>query len=550
MKRIYVTILLLCPILVFAQSGEDEIISELNINNMSAPVRIKGDLFNKYFDLRSTLKGNKATGKSIAYAGGIWIGGVENNQLHLAAATYRQNGIDYGNGPLTIASAVVTQASKDQFNHTWKVEERTIDDFKLNYNKPGYTIPMEILTWPAHGDSINGFASQLAPFVDMNLNGIYEPMLGDYPQIKGQQQLFWIFNDNSAMHTESEGLPLGVEVHASAYGYVCDQTSGSDPNKAINNSTFYSYKIINRSNKTYDNFRVAFWIDSDIGYYGDDRMGSNPTEDYAYWYNGDTLDESPDGFGTMLPAAALLMLKNVKDANGIELKGATIATYYNDFSADKGNPSRPEQYNNYMSGKWRDGRALTYGGSGHGGTDSTDVSVFPGKNDRLNRTEWTEENSGIPVGDRRLLVASKPTTLKPGEAQEVEFAIVYTPTSSYDKDYILGELHKDVMKVKGWYAANNFPACSSVPLGLNTTPDAKVQQLEAYPNPVSQQLHLQMSDAQPIISISVYSLNGQLMPSDQKTGVSTVDMSNYAPGLYFIKVQTGNGVFVKKVVKN
>ncbi len=62
-------------------------------------------------------------------------------------------------------------------------------------------------------------------------------------------------------------------------------------------------------------------------------------------------------------------------------------------------------------------------------------------------------------------------------------------------------------------------------------------------------MHLEMNDAQPIISISVYSLNGQLIFNQHAPDVKGVDMSSFSPGLYFIRAQTSTAVYTRKVIK-
>lgn len=526
-----------------------ENVSILEINNISAPIRLKGDLFAKDYTKENTLSGEKGNCKSIAFVGALWMGGIADGNLYMAAGTYRQRGIDYAVGPLKILNAGITNESKLKYRQAWKLNESTIEDFKMNFNKPGYIIPTEILSWPAHGDSVNGFAPNLSPFADVNHNGRYEPQLGDYPLIKGQQEVYWIFNDQATIHGESNGTPLGMEIHGSAYAFVCDQITSSDSNKAINNTTFYHYKIINRNNRTYHNFRVGFWIDSDIGYYADDRVGSNPKEDYAFWYNGDTLDETVHGYGNKLPATALVMLKGMKDSLDFNLKASGIITYNNDWSVT-GDPQRPEQYYNYICNRWKDGLPITYGGYGRGGNDSTNVFMFPGNNDQLNRAEWTEENSIIPKGDRRVMINTQGITLKPGEEQEVEYAIVYTPTNSCQKDLILNELHKDVMKVKSWYANDNFPSCSRYPLGqADKDKSAVILELLFYPNPVSQILTVEFTNAKPITALSVYALNGMLISNTKGSNLKKLDLSILSPGLYFLKVESKDGVYVRKIIK-
>lgn len=65
-----------------------------------------------------------------------------------------------------------------------------------NRASSGYQ-PIEVIAnWPAHGDVSKGQAYYLAPFVDNNNDGDYNPLDGDYPKIKGQQAIYYIYNDN------------------------------------------------------------------------------------------------------------------------------------------------------------------------------------------------------------------------------------------------------------------------------------------------------------------------------------------------------------------
>ena len=84
---------------------------------------------------------------------------------------------------------------------------------------------------------------------DLNGNGLYEPDAGDYPdynvsgedslaRLYGDETLWWVFNDKGNIHTETEAEPLGLEIHAQAFGFTADNE--------VNDMTFYNYKIINK----------------------------------------------------------------------------------------------------------------------------------------------------------------------------------------------------------------------------------------------------------------------------------------------------------------
>jgi hypothetical protein len=62
-------------------------------------------------------------------------------------------------------------------------------------------------------------------------------MDGDYPLIRGDQALFFIFNDDRNVHSETQGNKLKAEIHGMAY--VFDLPGDT----AFNNTIFMNYKI-------------------------------------------------------------------------------------------------------------------------------------------------------------------------------------------------------------------------------------------------------------------------------------------------------------------
>ena len=110
----------------------------------------------------------------------------------------------------------------------------------------------------------------------------------------GDQTLFWIFNDKGNIHTETEAEPLGLEIHAQAFGFTSDNE--------VNDMTFYNYKFINRSTLPLNNTYFGQWVDPDLGYYLDDYVGCDVSLGLGFCYNGDAEDEGAQGYGFNPPA--------------------------------------------------------------------------------------------------------------------------------------------------------------------------------------------------------------------------------------------------------
>ncbi len=529
-------------------SDVDEVptMSYLNINKVSTPVLNRGDMF---WDLQNGgYEVPKGSCKRAIFASALWMGGVTNNELHVAAQTYRQSGNDYFPGPLTIGTASTDAATQQKFDRIWRINRQTIEEFKTKFadgkvTDGTYTVPENLMSWPAHGDSANGYASKLAPFVDVNSDGKYNPMNGDYPKIKGDQMLFWIFNDNGGIHSETTGLPLKFEVHASAYGYTCDDIQDNDSNTALNYTTFYQYDIYNRTNQTYDTVKYGIWTDIDLGNFNDDYIECNPSKNYAIGYNGDDDDEGMQGYGANPPAVGIAILDNHSNTNNM----SGFMYYNNDFSV-KGNPSRPEHYWGYLNSKWKDGTFLTYGGDGKGGVDTASF-MFPGNNDLAGRADWTERSSGNTPGDRRMLsTLSVPGQVLSGDKHTIEYAIVYSRTTSGGATGSFNKLDTDIDKIRNWYANQSFPSCLDLTTGIKTTAPAQHQSLVVYPNPATQSIALQVSGLTPAATYQIMDITGRRLLSGNAH--ESVSIAHLQSGVYFVVVTDGKQSYANKFIKN
>jgi hypothetical protein len=156
----------------------------------------------------------------------------------------------------------------------------------------------------------------------------------------------------------------------SAYAYNCPAIPDSD--KVINYTTFYSYKIINRTSHVYHNMHIGLYTDVDLGYYSDDYVGCNVDNDFGYGYNGDNYDEGVQGYGANPPVISVALLSgpeaDAADAmdnnhNGIidELGENCMMNHFmyfeNDFT-DYGNPENDYDFYRYMQSFWKNGNRL------------------------------------------------------------------------------------------------------------------------------------------------------------------------------------------------
>lgn len=363
------------------------------------------------------------TTKETIYQHALWFGGLDaTDSLHLAALRYgmgpdMHGGRDYWSGPLKTTDATIDMMTSMKYHHIWNLTRAEIEQFIANYNNPSYPIPEDILTWPAHGDA--DYADNLAPFVDVNGDGRYNPTDGDYPDIKGDQCLFFIFNDNFKPHTETQGGAVGLEVHGMVYGFDA-------PNdEALNNTVFVNYKFYNRSSNDYHNTYLGLWTDWDLGYMNDDYIGCDVQRNSCFAYNGREIDGSgePQAYGDNPPVQVVTVL------NGPDNLGMTGFMYHNNSSDVAGDPKYAMEYYLYLQSCWRDGQHLQYGGGGYPGMYGTVGPecnyMFLGDTDPDHHDfVWTEETAENAPGDRRGLASVGPFNFPAGGMKELDYALI------------------------------------------------------------------------------------------------------------------------------
>jgi hypothetical protein len=243
------------------------------------------------------------SGKHSLFAAGLWIGGynTETDQLHMSAEKFNQGSsnptstysYDFLTGPLTIDSGTCDTATSIDFNKIWKIDKSDILAHISNIEQgTNYYVTPDLYSWPGNGPA--GYSDILAPFYDADADGIYEPYQGDYPELLGDQMLWWITNDIIAPHNSTDGIPMGVEMQYTLYSYSFEDPA-DEIEDLINYQSFLNVKISNRSVNDYDSVFVGVWTDVDLGAAIDDYIGCDVARSTFYAYNGDDYDEDYSG---------------------------------------------------------------------------------------------------------------------------------------------------------------------------------------------------------------------------------------------------------------
>jgi len=446
MKKLLI-ILLCLPLFTVAQQTPSNVQDVLDINGVNTsvgPGAMCWDLMDAKYEVP------KGSGIHSIFSHDLWIGGVDDGgQLRVAAQTYRQGGSDYWPGPVS-DSIYHNDVDMANYDRVWKVDKTEIDYHIANYNNGTYVMPNAIENWPAHGDVSMGQAPNLAPFIDVDNDGNYIPLNGDYPDIKGDQAVYIIKNDIGDVHTESNAEQIGLEIHIMYYAYRCDNYP------ELNHTVFAKTTLYNRGGHNLNDAYIGTWTDMDLGYYLDDYVGCNVPLNLSYTYNGDTDDEGAAGYGFNPPAQGLVYLNGTMDK---------FVYYNNDFTVT-GNPSSAPDYYNYLRGIWKDNVPMTYGGDGHGsGTGSTTNFcdyMFPGATDLNFTTPWSEVIAGNTPADRRFLMTNGPFDLDTNTSYTLEYAFVFAWDSTSANGGSVPLLFNYTQNIQDFYDGVLAMPCSNI----------------------------------------------------------------------------------------
>lgn len=490
---------------------------DLSINNVRARINTGGDMW--WDGDVSKYEIPKGSGSTSMFSAALWMGGKdENGQLKLAALRYRQVGNDYWTGPLTIdGTAYISAETCKKYDKHFPITRPEVEKFKAWFADRSIEysgIPKSITSWPAHGVDAMGIddpnqALYLAPFYDYNKDGFYSPEDGDYPYydfdnslcplnlpkgqrpsrakvrrgemtdttgilvdqiLKGDQTLWWVFNDKGNAHTETQGASIGVEIRAQAFAFTT--------NDEINNMTFYSYEIINRSTYTLTETYFSQWVDTDLGNAKDDYVGCDVGRGLGYCYNGDEFDEDAEGtkgYGSTPAAIGVDFFQGPymdqdgidnprfdgsgnqvvdESINGINFGDSIIDNerfgmrrfvYHNNTGVAEymTDPDVAVEYYNFLRGIWKDNTKMMYGGNGHRSSGAYGPEcdfMFPDETDVWDwgtgglppngQKKWTERTANNFPFDRRFMQSAGPFTLKPGAVNYITVGIPWARATS------------------------------------------------------------------------------------------------------------------------
>ncbi len=485
----------------------------LDINEVSVGIMNGGDF---WWDLSNAqYEAPKGSGNNSMFAGALWMGGLDTlGVLHAAAQNYRQNGIDHWPGPLN-QQGISEEGWCSDFDFIARVNKAEIDQF---LSDPGLGMPDAIRNWPARGNPNMELPDQnLAPFVDTNGDGFYDPAQGDYPEIMGEQSLWWVFNDAAGNHGLTGSPALEVEVQMEAFAF----TEG-----LLNHSTFYHAKVINKSANDYKDFAIGVFCDVDLGRYDDDYLGCIPELDLGFGYNGGSFDSV---YGVNIPMVGVQIIEDQQHENG--LQGLASFTTYDNENSDFGRPLEGQHFYNYLTGKWRNGQAFVNDGL-DGRSENGEPYPFLFPDNPSDPDGWSECSVGNTPSDRRFIVSAPTQDLDRGEVLHLYFAVHWLEDVEYPcPDNSLFEAVAFVAeeKVNQLIAADMAVASEQL----------EASEPQVFPNPATQEITFMAQNAG---VVRLYNSTGMLLlEQSMSCHQCKLDVSHLPSGMYWLDWLAADG---------
>jgi hypothetical protein len=410
----------------------------LNINNISTQLYNDGD-GDITADGNSGLVFPKGSGKTAVFESGfLWGAQVAGDpQVRVGGSTYG-SGLQSGK----IISPGVAENPELPKNRIYRV--------RPDVYPGGPTVDLSVAATD-EGQSESAIRAQYekdwtewpaadgAPFVDKNNNGTYQPTV-DIPGVEGADQTIWFVAndlDSDKLRKLYGANPLGIEMQTTIWAYA--QTG------ALGNMFFRKYKIINKSNISFDSMYVSMWSDVDLGNATDDFAGCDTTLSLGYVYNANASDDTykplpPPAVGFDFFQGPILngVAGEDRNKNGVDdaadfgiFNGKVVgpgkinlpmtAFYYfarGDASVvdpTLGVPQGSTQFYNFMQGK------IGLTGAYFVDPNTLQPTTYVLTGDPQTRTGWID-GQVLPAGDRRVGSASGPFQMAPGDTQEVVVA--------------------------------------------------------------------------------------------------------------------------------
>ena len=454
----------------------------------------------------------------------------------------------------------------------WRISREQIEAHRADFADNGVIddpIPA-VFSWPGRAnrfsEEYNGFSligagtTGIAPFWDEDLDGIYDPDRGDFPilGVRGCQDLpvapaEMLFYPILLR----EGDEVAFQVFLTAFRYNC-----SSAGSAVNNALYLHYKLVNLTGDTFEDSYLGYWADGDIGCFTDDYLGVFPDRDALYFYNAQETDVSCPSDDDLrfidVPAVVGIdLLRGPLDAgppyNAVPL--SYVMPIQNAALNPGGPPATTEpativEYYNYLSGRWRDGQPLLDQGFGYEEGEPANLA-FTG--DPLANIGWTEVGEENTSGDRKAIFSAGPFRHLPGAVNEFILGITYSQNLDLGHleqiDYLRNRIDTIQRFFDGCFELDDEgDMCAQLITNNQEVISDKNHRLFLYPNPTNERVSVSLPSQQEGV-LRVFAADGQeLLQKRTFSEFITLDVQNWPRGLYLLRWEGEQEVFVNKLL--
>jgi hypothetical protein len=516
-----------------------QIYTGTNLDNNSVNIRVEnnGMLFKHSYNNNPGYEVIKGENTKTISATSFWFGGLdEDDNLHGSFTLFTGN-TDIFSGPYSSnGSYFDPDYATNYYNKIWKVSREEIIYHIDNYTHPNYLTPEGIAEWPGNGINSIGVAEQLAPFVDVDGDGIYNPENGDYPCIKGDEAVYFIVNDDE-LPKEYGVESIGIEVHFMLYQFTSNDFADS--------TTFLNAKIYNRGGVDYTDFKTSIVVESGIGYPYDDFMGCDTTKNLGYAYNASNEDMglgSSEAFGVNPPAMGTLVLNDTLRNFGRFMNPHNFEPWL----------IAESTFWSFMNSQWPGLSNFVVGGSGVPGTlgATTQATNYLFSGNPYIDEGWTEMNNDgngtmNPDGLRYYFMTISAENFNANEVLEYDYAFLYSRVGNHlenvqgviDLANIAQTLYDDSLaimncEVQGTGIMDSIPSPT-----VNTLPNPQLLEITRLDGIGNMQLPLSIhssSEWQILAQNEVDSI--RYRRGGGPIYVERYDTINYQEGYYVIKI--------------
>lgn len=351
---------------------------------------------------------------------GVFIGAKVNGELRLAASMFNTH-FSPGNVPVVgeVPGASVCSDPRLKAYQVAVNDPSLLSGGTRTKNAGGRTYTIVYDSWASWPVDLG------APYVEVNGIPGYQPEFdGDRPGIGNSSarpdEIIWsVFMDYtnctnnqhiSELSLPGGTIPMGAEVQQTSFAFLAP---------GLLNMYFVKWKIINKSNNTWDSTFTAIACDPDLGNSGDDAVGCDSTQDIAFCYNFDNVD--PD-YGSAPPAVGFKYLQSpivftgdpadtakLPYGNLVGYKSVGLSlftTFLNGGNECTGDPDQAANAYNFM--KYGEGCANPLINWTTGGP-----SKYKYNGNACTKTGWYDSTEG----DKRFLQVSGPFTMQSLDTQ-------------------------------------------------------------------------------------------------------------------------------------